>query len=315
MNEPIDLYFVCVWPRAWLTLKPYPQPNTVLGTVRWRGQPVTVHLVTPDKIKIDKKKETSPPMYGLLKSNLQKQIRRQKVGAIATAAKMWELNKFELLRRLTIVSAEDAMIGTETATIVWLMAAKSKGLILTTKHKNWVMGYVQALVNVPTCLRLDIRNERLDLDPKLTPKDMLDSFHHQNEQLLAILFRCAYGGLSCDPPMLSRIIDYHLQQDLELHSLNVKPCSTIGPLKINPAAIDYHVWSDLVPEIIKRHSDLDSELLKHAIWECSSGVNKRNRIKRSVLKRGVWKRIKPDFDELGRGYLREMLKRHPLSFN
>ena len=185
------VYFICLWehaPRAWLSTKPYPN-GTEIGSVKWRNQPVTVKIVSGTPIQTIKEREQYPPdLYALLKSNLQKQVRRGNVLAVATAARLWDLGQFELLRRLVIIAAEDVEVSTETAVITWLMTAKTKGLKLTPDHRQWVLGYVQSLVQHSVCRRLDIKHERDKCDPELEPMNVLDTNYDQSEQIAGILF-------------------------------------------------------------------------------------------------------------------------------
>ncbi len=306
------VYFVCVWdsfPRAWLSIKPY--KGTELGQVQWRGQPITVKIIAGDTVEMHRGVEKPPPdLYALLKSNLQKQVRRGKIGAVATANRMWELGQFELLRRLVVIAAEDAEVSTETAVVSWLMAAKSKGLVLTKKHRKWILGYVQAMVESPVCRRLEIRDKWTDHCSDLTLMDILDSFHNNNEQIAGILFRNAYGGLNGDPPMISRCIDWLLQTDTSLPTLQVKPYDGELPkLLINPATIDHHISQDLVYQLTKEHK-VDEDLLCSTIWECSSGVNCRKKQIIDPKYRECWELVHGDFKEYGRRHLLRILKKY-----
>ena len=311
-----NLYFVCNWkpqPTAWLSIKPYPDAFQV-GSVKWRGQPVTVNIVWGEETvpDIQKVPERPPPdLYALLKSNLQKQVRRRKPGAVHTAARLWELGQFELLRRLVIIAAEDVEISAETAVVTWMMAAKSKGFTFDDEHRRWVLGYVQALVKHDTCRRLIIKPERDYLNAALTPTEVLNSDHSQAEQLAAILFRTAYGGLAGDPPMLARCVDWQLQGK-RLISLHPKPWDGVqGKVLINRAAIDHHIWFGIVAELADLHPDYAEDTICTVIWECSSGINARHLRECKEEWKQCWIAIKDDFAELTKGYLSRLLKRHP----
>ncbi len=303
------LYFICLWdstPRAWLSIKPY--PGTELGSVQWRGQPITVKIIAGSPVDIKKSKETYPPdLYALLKSNLQKQVRRCKIRAVATAARLWELGQFELLRRLVVIAAEDAEVSTETSLVCWLMAAKTKGLILTDSHRSWVLGYVRALVQYPVCRKLEVEDM---YNPELGPTEVLDSFHADSEQIAGILLRTAYGGLSGDPPMISRCLDWLIQSDTHLRSLGVKEWHEPLPkLLINPAAIDHHIYPSLIEKLEDLHPGYSQEFLRTVIWKCSSRYNRRKICSNKKVWQDCWKTIQPDFRELTREYLSRILKK------
>ena len=307
------VYFTCLWgpqPRAWLSIKPY--DGTEIGYVKWRGQPVTVKLVSGTPVTIKKEREQYPPdLYALLKSNLQKQVRRGKVLAVATAARLWDLGQFELLRRLVVIAAEDAEVSTETVVVTWLMAAKSKGLELTDTHRDWVLGYVYSLVKHPVCRRLEMNLDRDQYNDELEPIETLESDHSQAEQITGILFRTAYGGLKGDPPMISRCLDYLLQADTPLITLGVKNWTKPLPkLLINRAAIDHHIWKGLVDELEDLFPEYSQNLICTVIWECSSGYNVRKKQASKKEWRDCWDLIQQEFSRLTKGYLTRILQKH-----
>lgn len=302
------LYFVCKWgDKSWMSTEPYLN-GTEIGEVHWRGQSVIVKIIAGENIEKSIKKgveKTHPDLYSLLKSNLQKQIRRCKIRAVATANRMWELNQFELLRRLVVITAEDAEVSLETVTINWLMVAKSKGLLLTDKHRLWVLGYVKALVQHPICRRLELTSTYNDA---IAPLDVLNSSHNDRNEITGILFRNAYGGLASDPPMISQCLDWLLETNNPLPILGVKPFKEELPdLLINPAAIDHHIWAGLVREIKRRHPIYKSDFITSVIWKCSSGINYRKNI---IPDLKCWEIIHNDVRELTRDYLATILEKY-----
>ena len=301
------LYFTCLWgktPRAWISIKPY-RDGVEIGVVKWRGQPVTVKILSGTPCDITTVRETYPPdLYALLKSNLQKQVRRARIRAVATAAGMWGLGQFELLRRLVVITAEDVEVSAETAVIVWLMVAKSKGMVLNSDHRAWVLGYVAALVNFPVCRRLEITK---DYNSALTPAEVLDSSHFQNEQIAAILFRTAYGGLRSDPPMISRCLDWMIKSKSRFPLFTVERWDQPLPkLLINRAAVDHHIWPSMVKELQDLHPEYSQDFIRTVIWECSSGKNKRKKITPRDAWAECWSVIQPDFKELTLYYVKNI---------
>ena len=94
--------------------------------------------------------------------------------------------------------------------------------------------------------------------------------------LTAILFRCAYGGLKCDPPMISKCVDWYLQNEKDLIEFDVERWSEPLPkFLFNPACVDFHIWSNLTLQLSDIHSEYSSDYIKQVIWLCSSSINKR----------------------------------------
>lgn len=303
------VYFICEWndtPIARMCIDPI-ENGYEIGSVKWRNQPVTVKIVSSEPVELRQKVEKFPPdLYALLKSNLQKQIRRGKVLAVATAARLWELGQFELLRRLIVIAAEDSEISTETAVVMWLMVAKNKGLVLSSDHRSWILGYVYSLVKHNTCRRLS--SNLIDGDGDLQLMNVLANDHDQSAQLAGILFRTAYGGLKGDLPMISRCIDWCLRTNEKLPSLNVTRWDQDLPkLLINRAAIDHHIYVSLPEELSRMHLGYTKEYIATVIWECSSGYNVRYKSIVNTEYSSCWEVIQGDFKKLTRAYLSKII--------
>lgn len=310
-------YFICEWgpnPKAYLTTD-LPEDYIELGSVKWRGQPVTVKIISNVTFETDPKKETCPAkLYPLLKSNLQKQVRRQKKYAVATASRLWDLNKFEMLRRLPIIAAEDSELTVETAVVVWLMVVKSKHWLLTDDHKRWVLGYVDAINKHSVCRRLEIKYSGIenDCNNKLQAIDVMNSNHPQRDIIGAILLRTAYGGLRGDPPMVSRCLDYLICKEQQLPTLDVQRWTQPLPrLLINKAAIDHHICYELIDKLHQKFPQYSPDYICTVIWEKSSGFNNRKERRDRPEWKRCWKDIEPDFRRLTKDYLARILKRYP----
>lgn len=64
-----------------------------VGVVKWRGTKFSVTLLYLKDFSLNKTKKTTNSLYPVLKSNLQKQIRRKDINAVATCDLMLELNQ------------------------------------------------------------------------------------------------------------------------------------------------------------------------------------------------------------------------------
>jgi hypothetical protein len=295
-------YFNLTWPTAAVQTQPLPNGH-FLSFIKCRGGPERLELWSLGSFETSKPTKTSKlDLASLLKSNLQKQVRRGKPAAVATAAKLLELDPSEFLRRLVIVSVEDIQIFQETSTVVWLMAAVSKGLILSKIHKDWLLGYVQALVEWPNKMEYDHT-------PVHKPFDSLDP------TLAAINVRVFYGGMAGDMALLQNAIHYHSTSGEPLASLDVQPYTAKLPkFTISPAAIDFHIWDHLLDRLHARFNQYSTEQIKSAIWDNSSSKNYRTEFEpnESAL---CWSVIRNDFHRLGKEYLSKMILKHPELLN
>lgn len=301
-------YFNCIWdefPKAWISETRI--NGFEYGNVKWRNQNITISINSNIEFKINKTKNNYPlDLYALLKSNLQKQIRRCKIGAITSALKLWELCQFELLRRLAVIAPEDVILSKETSVIVWLMVACSKGVMFDSDQLQWVLGYVNWLIE-----QIDYIKITEKLNKNLTPITLLESNHQDKEYLTGILFRCAYGGLKCDPPMISQCVDWYLQTNNCLVESKIKRfILSVPPLKINPASIDFHIWSNLIIQLHYLHLQYTTDFIKQTVWECNSSFNKRKKVKILKEYKNCWKDIKNNFTILTKNYLNTILKKH-----
>ena len=145
----------------------------------------------------------------------------------------------------------------------------------------------------------------------ISPVDVLESFHNNSEQIAGILFRNAYGGLAQDPPMISQCIDWLIQTNTPLPTLGVESFKENMPtLLISLAAIDYHICSNLVKEIVERHSSYTSEFIRTVIWNCSSGINYRKKSECESEWKECWKEINEDFKKFAHKYLSNILQKY-----
>ncbi|KCV70820.1 hypothetical protein H696_03177 [Fonticula alba] len=88
----------------------------------------------------------SPGAVSMLKSHLQKCVRRQRAGlAVQTAKHLATLDMSELLRRLPIIAVEDVAVHFQVPVVIWLMSAHSRGFRLTGAQFDWVLGWVHLL--------------------------------------------------------------------------------------------------------------------------------------------------------------------------
>lgn len=277
-----------------------------VGKVNWRDTNIQVILISTLPFNINKTKHENNSLVSLLKSNLQKQIRRKEINAVATCELLLDVNTFECLRRLSIIAAEDVEISKETSVIVWLMAAVSKGYVMSKRDKNFVLIYVGNLTNHNLCRRLENQDLNIGL---IDINDILSSNHPDKEYIAGIFFRIAYGGLSGDLPMLNKLCSYALSKDKLLSfkgNLLIK-----AEFKINNAAVDFHVYPNLCNEIYQ-DTEIDPDIIKELIWTYSSGINLRCKYD---LNNGQnidqsWLKIEKSFCIRSKEYLQKIIKQY-----
>ncbi len=300
------LYFVYDGEKA-LMKSEQPSGNTV-GTVKWRDENIIITLIYTLPFQVDKVRKTTNSLYPLLKSNLQKQIRRKEIEAVTTCNLMLDLNDFECLRRLSVIAAEDVEITKETSVIVWLMSALSKSFSLSAIHKQFILSYVANLVNHPICRRLEIGK----LDGYHTDiNEIMNSDYLDKEILAGVLFRISYGGLKGDLPMISSLCGEVLKAGRRLsnYANNIINYDNVE-LKFSDAAVDFHIYPHLC-ELISKDTNIDPELVKRVIWTCSSGINYRYHS--SVSKNSdyeVWAKISQSFYLHTKTYLYNVVKKY-----
>ena len=144
-------YFACDGENAYFSKEK--MDGKLIGVVKSRLESISISLVYLGKYSINKEKKYTDSLFNLLKSNLQKQIRRGKREAVSTCEIMLETNDFETLRRLSIIMAEDVDIFKETGYINWLMMATSKGFDLNSNHLQRILTIVYALTQHQTTIR------------------------------------------------------------------------------------------------------------------------------------------------------------------
>ena len=90
--------------------------------------------------------EEKKPLMNFFKSHLQKCFRRKKnIAALRTAYEIILININELLRRVCIIIFEDVKLKDYFTTMVWLMAAVSKGFVLQSYHINLELKFINDL--------------------------------------------------------------------------------------------------------------------------------------------------------------------------
>ena len=202
-------------------------------------------------------------MPSLLKSNLQKAVRRRHIEeAFVTAKHFLAQDASELLRRLPIIMCEDSMLHPGLfMEIVWLMAAVSKGYRLCAADCQLVMDFVSASLSAPTRYNILACSEAA----VAATTDMSDPLK------LAFALRIAYGGMKFDTDFMGRLLARAASGELPHHLdfLHVD-YESVGAFDVErhliPEAVDFHCFPSMVSE---------TGVPKMAIWYNRSARNVR----------------------------------------
>jgi hypothetical protein len=212
----------------------------------------------------------------LLKSHLQKAVRRQELeAALSTAFTMILFDKASLVRRLPIIAIEDVELIHGTSIIVWLMMAGDsyKWCEEDVRH---VLGYVQQLCIVNSFHQRDPSEATMSHSVLSTLEGT------RRDELLALFYRMKWGGTDGDVKMLEQSIQTYYKNDTPIageHRQFTDHLPDIIDIDYNSRvfikdAIDFHCF----PSMLQRISGLTcvpKERVKQLIWHCHSAINNR----------------------------------------
>tara|TARA_B100001094_G_scaffold331698_1_gene400958 strand:- start:366 stop:1397 length:1032 start_codon:yes stop_codon:yes gene_type:complete len=288
-----------------------------LGNFNWTNfsQEISIYYKNDEKepkLFKPRSKNYSTTNISLLKSTLQKAVRRQNVDlAVNIAYQLINLDYNELFRRLAIIVIEDVSLNYDYISIIWFMAASAtKNLILTKSNIKWILGYVKAITQNNYKFNYD-KKENID-NVKFINNDI---FKTHNDILLSLLLRRSFGGMDGDKRMLNYYIDYYYNKFKNMtlcdkfNELNliVKPLSTkmqiINVLDFPLEGVDFHCDSTMIKKIKKNYDKYSEEDIKLSIWFSSSGINFRQKEIYHEKYDLIWKDIKYLKTELSKKYL------------
>lgn len=238
----------------------------------------------------------------LVKSNLQKAVRRGQVdAAVASAAYLLASNPEDLLRRLPVVVAEDVSVSADLAELTWLMLAVQKGYALRMSDVRLILSVVAAAAAHP--YRIE-HGRLLSVAQAASAAGSLDALCGQGLCPLrwSLGIRACHGGMEGDVKMLlacafapenwkSTLIPRAslLPPDQVLHAL--KSPGLLASHRL-PESVDFHV-SEIVPHIVgllRVRGDVDTTptMVHEAIWVHRSSVNFRDRESKGSSQPSWW---------------------------
>ena len=259
--------------------------------------------------------EEKKPLMNFFKSHLQKCFRRKKnIAALRTAYEIILININELLRRVCIIIFEDVKLKDYFTTMVWLMAAVSKGFVLQSYHINLELKFINDLClenNYTDMAELnnyknpystvDVRNLLLEIEK-------CDELSQTQKSLLySIGLRIGYGGREGDMEMIFyyAIIWFNkFKEKKDVEKMNIiksafvslEFCQNNRFKTIDDfvyQGVDMNSYFKIVPEIYEEINHHYSEKeIATTIWFMSSGWNVRKPPAFDQKMKFCWEEIK-----------------------
>ena len=255
------------------------------------------------------------PLMNFFKSHLQKCLRRKRnIEGLRTAYEIMLININELLRRVCIIIFEDIKLKNYFTTMVWLMAAVSKGYLLQSYHLNLELKFINDLClengytdmseiknyNNPYST-INVRNLLLEIEScdELTP--------FQKSLIYSIGLRIGYGGREGDMEMIFyyAIIwfnkfkekkDVEKMDPIKSAFVSLEFCQNNRFKTIEDfvyQGVDMNSYFKIVPEIYEEiNHRYTEEELGNTIWDMSSGYNVRKPHNFSQKMISCWEDIK-----------------------
>lgn len=285
----------------WLNKEP--TNALIIGSFKWDSDVnlcLTKESIILLKHKIKIKKNSFFSRKSILKSNLQKCVRRCIVDkAVNTAFQMCFLKNGlnELLRRLIIITVEDSLVTYDITKLCFLMCISSKMDIIKEKSE-----YIEISEYVlKFCLRYTSFIAQIKLwDPsynftnanKLTKNIITksDLINKDKTLLMCLLTRACYGGMKGDIKMLNSIAyvwfnrlsngninRWHNMLSLDCKNEEVELVNKFNKKSIIKYAIDFHC-TNIIKELKEYFPNYLEEELKKAIWFYSSSINLKYKI-------------------------------------
>jgi hypothetical protein len=274
--------------------------------IKWKNNG-TIILASNITINFKKMTKSNKQIVSLLKSSLQKQIRRQLISSHNTCNYLLVHDSFELFRRLVVISFEDVIPNIHTSLICWLMAASSKGLIINDEIKNFTYNYIQILLE---CTNTVSDNLIFDNKPELSINIINKCNHIQKDIIKAIYFRTAYGGLKGDVIMINNVLTNYLENNIELKNYKkiIEKITIPKILYIHICGIDHHIYPAIVDHLYSKFNRVyPKELLQIVIWECNSKKNTRKNQDIKSEYKEIFNIIKPELRKLQYQYLNNII--------
>lgn len=221
----------------------------------------TVHIVDarPKSKRSFMRQATESYPIPLLKSNIQKTMRRRKAEAcLSTTQQLLRQDPSEALRRLPIIFAEDGQLHPESYDmIVWFMVAHSKGYVLTVEDEQLVLSATATVLSSSVRYAL-----KIDTDQSIGVEGY------------SLALRSAYGGMKGDQAFLLRLAKRADQLQTLFEWVQVPPFPYFSVDQMIPESIDFHCSGSLISWCAQK-VHMTHDTIQEAIWWHWSSPNER----------------------------------------
>ena len=219
----------------------------------------------------------------VLKSNLQKAIRRHKIEvAVATAKLLFHSSPLELFRRLPIIMIEDVVLMESISILVWYMIA-----FYDYKLKQEDEFVILQIVN-----QLATEKSYFQFDKKVYT---IRNHANLNHFTLSLYHRKQFGGMKGDMKLIDEAIDYYHRNPDKIGKADFNQEIKLN-FKLLPCSIDFHCYPWMLNKI-SQWTKLKEDTIKEFIWFACSGKNLRKlktiELSKEYKSRDEWKMIKP----------------------
>jgi hypothetical protein len=173
----------------------------------------------------------------------------------------------------------DSIIYPEAfTTLVFYMAASSKGYILRVSDVSWILGLVSAIAGERK--KSIVSFERREC-PRLDCESVWKATNR--DYIYALGLRKAFGGMSCDVGLMENALIYARSGDWTGVDADIIPIVDFEKLELKVdewelAAIDFHVSNVLEQwrfELAIKDQGVEDEYLCAVMWKYSSGVSRK----------------------------------------
>jgi hypothetical protein len=237
----------------------------------------------------------------LLKSNLQKAIRRRETDvAVQTAILLLQRDPMEMLRRLPIIAVEDVSLIDSFPVMVWLMMAGASYRLTThdidtVLHIVWTLSEARDAIEYTKCAAApDIPEESI---------------------LMAVYYRWKYGGMKGDLDLLHGVIRYHNEHNGHNEHNNHILTTSYKQISYDTIAkepivlvesIDFHPFPAML-RYLSLDTGLSKDVVREWIWKVESRINERKAWTHTEALRyrntPEWRMIEPCIDDVRMSFL------------
>ena len=258
------------------------QDQQCVGKVMWHDARTTVELYGDPALVGDVPFMPADPHpyqlrhLKLLKSNLQKSIRRMEPQSAAdTAYTMACLDVIQLLQRIGIIWIEDCGLSWDYAIVVWFLAAATKKWLVTARAITITVDLAGRLAALPT---RDVNGSRASPYP-VTRIRSATSCSRLRSLLYALQFRRGFQSLGGDKKMIDQCISDWVDRgspDLSVFALREAQYDEASILHhggILRSAVDQHCSG--ICSVIADRRGISERKICEAVWCCSSRTSKK----------------------------------------